>query len=205
MTQSIIGTFGLFLLLVLPGCGVTPSTNYYVLDSDTQAAPTHRSSVSVGVGPVTVANYLDRPQIALKQHNTLELDEFNLWGEPLTAGITRVLMVQLATQLDSGNLVQFPWRSDQIPDLRLKLAVLELNRDDDQALLKAGWSITTTAEGEQLQEGVEILRTPITDNSYAALVGGYSQLLELLAARIGGAIFSSSEYYLRRNAEKKID
>ncbi len=205
MMQSIIATFGLFLLLMLPGCGVTPSTNYYVLDSDTQEAPTHESLVSVGVGPVTVAEYLDRAQITLKQDNTLTVDEFNRWGEPLTAGITRVLMVELASQLDSGNLVQFPWRSDQIPDLRIKMAVLELNRDNDQASLKAGWSITTTRDGEKLQEGVEILRTPIPDNSYAALVAGYSQLLEQLAARIGSAIYSSSEYYLRRNAEKKID
>jgi uncharacterized lipoprotein YmbA len=203
MTKSIIVTLGLFLLL--PGCGVTPSTNYYVLDSNTQVAPTHESLVSVGVGPVTVANYLDRAQITLKQDNTLNVDEFNRWGEPLTAGITRVLMVELATQLDSGNLVQFPWRSDQTPDLRVKLAVLELNRDNHQASLKAGWTITTTQGGEKLQEGVEILRTPIPDDSYAALVAGYSQLLEQLAARIGSAIYSSSEYYLRRNAEKKID
>lgn len=192
-------------MLLLSGCGVTPSTQYYVLDSITQLAPTQQHSVSVGIGPVTVAEYLDRAQIALKQDNALQVDEFNRWGEPLTAGITRVLMEELANQLDSANLVQFPWRSDQIPDLRVRLAVLELNREKDQAILKAGWSITTTQDGEKLQQGTDILQTPLHDSSYATLVGGYSRLLEQLAAQLGSAISSSSEYYLRRNAEQEID
>lgn len=203
MNKTIIAT--LWLSLLLPGCGVTPGTRYYVLDSDDRVTATAQHAVSVGVGPVQIADYLDRPQITLKQDNTLQLNEFQRWGEPLTAGITRVLMEQLASQLDSNNLVQFPWRSDQIPDLRVKLMVLELNREQDQATLKAGWAISATRNGDKLQEGVEVLRTPVRDDSYAALVGGYSQLLEQLAGRIGTAIHSSSEYYLRQNVERKID
>ncbi len=203
MTKTIAAT--LWLVFLLTGCGVTPSTHHYVLDAGDPVTPTRRHALSAGVGPVQIADYLDRPQITLKQDNTLQLSEFQRWGEPLTAGITRVLMEQLAGQLDSNNLVQFPWRADQIPDLRVKLMVLELNRVQQQAMLKASWSISATNNGRKLQEGVEILRTPVSNDSYPELVGAYSQLLEQLAGRIADAIHSSSEYYLRLNAEQAID
>ena len=203
MTKTIAAT--LWLSLLLPGCGVTPSTQYYVLDGSDQAAPTRQHALSIGIGPIRVADYLDRPQITLKQDNTLQLSEFQRWGEPLTAGITRVLMEDLATRLDSKSLVQFPWRADQIPDLRVKLMVMELNREQGQAVLKADWVISETANGKKLQEGLEVLRVAVEDESYAALVGGYSELLEQLAGRIATAIHSSSEYYLRQHAEQPLD
>jgi uncharacterized lipoprotein YmbA len=83
--------------------------------------------------------------------------------------------------------------------------ILELNREKDQALLKASWTISATRNGDKLQESMEVLQTPVRDDSYAALVAGYSQLLEQLAGRIADAIHSSSEYYLRLNAEQPID
>jgi hypothetical protein len=158
----------------------------------------------VGVGPVAVAEYLDRAQITLKQNNALTIDEYHRWGEPLSTGITRVLLSELAVNLDSQNLVQFPWRADQVPDLRLKMHVLELNREGSNAVIKASWSIGEIDSGEQLQQGVEIVRTPLANQDYVELVAGYSHLLEELAKRISVHVHSASEYFVRSRVESPL-
>lgn len=169
------------LLSTLLGCGVTPHTQHYVLDSQTVAAAANSNPVSLGIGPVLVAEYLDRAQIALKNGSSLELDEFHRWGEPLSAGITRVMMEQLSTQLGNGKLVRFPWRADEIPDLRIKMLVLELNRHHNSALMKVAWSLTESRSGEELYRGMENYRQPLADQNYDTLVAAYSQLLHQLS------------------------
>src|SRR5437773_11975321 len=55
-------------LLVLSSCANTPPTRFYVLPSLTAAdtaslSSTVKPDLTVGVGPVTLPPYLDRPQI----------------------------------------------------------------------------------------------------------------------------------------------
>ena len=180
------------LLAILHGCSVTPQTNYYVLASSTQAAVLNTSAMSLGVGPVMVADYLDRVQITLVEDSVLDIDEFNRWGEPLNAGITRVLMEELAAQLGSGKLVRFPWRGDEIPELRIKVMVLELNRQNDVALMKVAWSLSATRSGDELHRGIEIYEQTLVDDSYISLVSAYNQLLYQLASHMSGTIRQSS-------------
>lgn len=178
---------------LLGGCGVSPHTNYYVLNSLTPLQDAQETSISLGVGPVMVAEYLDRVQITLRDGNAIQLDEFNRWGEPLTQGIKRVLMEELAAQLHTVNLVQFPWRADAIPELRVKMVVLELNRVGDRAYLKAGWSLTRTSSSEILRQGVESLEQPLAGNGYDALVDSYSQMLQQLASTLAEHIRQAND------------
>ena len=55
------------ILAMLAGCGTTPHTNYYVLSSQSSLADIGNNPVSLGVGPIQVADYLDRVQITLLQ------------------------------------------------------------------------------------------------------------------------------------------
>lgn len=176
------------LLTALHGCSVTPHTNYYVLASSTQAAAVNTNPLSLGVGPVLVADYLDRVQITLVKDSTLAVDEFNRWGEPLSAGITRVIMEELSAQLASGKLVRFPWRGDEIPELRIKMMVLELNRQNDLALMRMAWSLSATRSGDELYRGIDSFEQAVTDDSYNSLVAAYNEILHQLATHMTSAI-----------------
>lgn len=180
------------VLALLGGCGTTPHTNYYVLSSQSSLAEIGNNPISLGIGPVEVAQYLDRLQITFEKDGSLELDDFNRWGEPLYVGITRVVMEELAAQLDTVNLVQFPWRSDEIPDFRIKIVVLELNRKDRGAVLKAAWSLGDTRSGDLLHQTVEVLHEPLHGHGYSALVEGYSRLLQQLSTRMAAVIREKS-------------
>lgn len=180
------------LLAMLYGCSVTPHTNYYVLASSTEAAAVDANPVSLGVGPVLVADYLDRVQITLVNDSVLVLDDFNRWGEPLSAGITRVIMEELSAQLASGKLVRFPWRGDEIPDLRIKMMVLELNRQNKLARMRVAWSLSATRSGDELYRGIPIFEQALADDSYNSLVAAYNQILHQLATHMTSTIKQSS-------------
>ena len=180
------------LLGFLHGCSVTPHTNYYVLASSTQATAANTNPISLGIGPVLVADYLDRVQITLVKDSVLEVDEFNRWGEPLDAGITRVLMEELSAQLASGKLVRFPWRGDEIPELRIKVMVLELNRQNNVALMKVAWSLSALGSGDELHRGIEIYKQSVADDSHNSLVAAYNQILYQLASHMSSTIKQSN-------------
>ena len=98
----------------LGGClgGTSAPTKFYTLApvatplSGTMAMP----GLSLGIGPVTIPAYLDRPQIVTRQGpEELSLAEFDHWAEPLKVGVPRVLADNLAALLGTDRVSLFPW------------------------------------------------------------------------------------------------
>ena len=171
------------MTLLLAGCGSTPPSDYYVLTASNADEPVS-NRVSLGVGPVSLAPWLDRNTITLKQGNTLQLDEFSRWGEPLAEGITRVLVENLSYRLGSSGVIPFPWRADEIPSYRIKLQVLDLNRSEGQALLVVQWSLERPDTAGVVTRQLARLSVSVDDQSYASLAGAYSTLLAQLSERV---------------------
>src|SRR5262245_1734462 len=87
--------------LALSGCrAVTDATKFYALSSLPPApgdpAPTALSTAGIGVGPVLLPGYLDRPQVATRGgDDELEISMYHRWAEPLERGIAEVLAANL--------------------------------------------------------------------------------------------------------------
>ena len=72
-------------ILALTGCAGSESVRYYVL-SATPAGPVGAAvrDIPVGVGPVELPEYLDRPQIVTRtSQNELNVADFDRWAESL--------------------------------------------------------------------------------------------------------------------------
>ncbi len=89
------------LLITLGGCAGTPNSRFYLLEPLTGApgpegtVPLDRA-ISIGLGPVTLPEYLDRPQIVTRtDRNTVLLAEFDRWAEPLSGNVSRTLAENL--------------------------------------------------------------------------------------------------------------
>jgi uncharacterized protein len=76
-------------LIGMAGCASTQPSRFYVLTdlASVESPPqvtTAGQGPAVGVGPVTLPKYLDRPQIATRAgRHELAYDEFERWAEPL--------------------------------------------------------------------------------------------------------------------------
>ena len=82
--------------ILLPGCGSTRPTEFYLL-TPLPAAVEAEKDLTIGVGPLTLVDYLDRPQIVTREKaNKVLLNEFHQWAEPLKDNLLRILAMNLS-------------------------------------------------------------------------------------------------------------
>lgn len=99
----------------------------------------------IGVLPVRVPDYLDRPQIVTRTgENTLDLNEFHRWAEPLRVNITAILVQNLSHLLQTDGIVNTS-RNFGHP-LRFQVGV-DVQRFDGEpggkVILSGRWSIVS--------------------------------------------------------------
>jgi uncharacterized lipoprotein YmbA len=136
-----------FSLAALGGCARSVPINYYILHSMPGPAPLTRTapaqSMVVGVGPVTIPPFLDRPQIVTKPTpDTLDFAEFDRWAEPLDKNLARVVADDLSKRLPNAQTCVFPWRRSIPVKYQVTLDILHLEKiEGDKILLEANWKI----------------------------------------------------------------
>ncbi len=161
--------------------------------------------LTIGLGPITLPAYLDRPQIVTRVGaNELRFSEADRWAQPLDANFARVLAQDLA--MGAPRIYQYPWYSTSRVDYQVEVDVqrFELLASDDAELI-ARWTIldehrnplystktalTNRAESTQASDGAAALSTALANLSdqIAAAVGRLSeqQLPSPLCGRLRG-------------------
>lgn len=114
------------------GGRASPGTQHHVLSPviEVPSAGTANAETLrvVGVGPVSLPAYLDRPQMVMRPTpDRIEISEFDQWGEPLRDGVTRVVAVNLARLLPESLVVTFPWRSTEKIRYQVILEVVQMD------------------------------------------------------------------------------
>lgn len=99
--------------------------------------------VTVGVGPVVLPAYLQRPQIATRVGpNQVAYAEYTRWAQPLETGMSRVLVQDLALLLDPAQVAAFPWLGSPAPTYSVEVEVRQFEQGTDGTVkLAARWSI----------------------------------------------------------------
>jgi uncharacterized lipoprotein YmbA len=139
----------LALSLLLTGCGSSPPNNYYVLSA--QEFPiANGDTPAIGVGPIEVPEYLIRQNLVYNHdENTLHIFSVDLWGEPLVDGIQRVMALNLSGLLHTQNMRFFPWNPQRAPDYGVKVNLLQLDANENEAMIKAEWLVYRPAHQNQ--------------------------------------------------------
>jgi uncharacterized lipoprotein YmbA len=178
------------------GCATSQPSRFYLLSPlpEVKSAPAETAGtppgVVLGVGPIRLPQYLDRPEIVTRQSdNTLKLGEFDRWAEPLTDNFSRVMAENLSALLDTDRVALYPWPRSAAVDYQVTLDVLQLDaQPSGEVVLRAFWSILR-GEGEQL-----LLTTqsnfvePARNGSYEDLVAAQSRVIGQLSQKIAGTL-----------------
>ena len=192
-----LATAGLLTLaLLLTACATpSPPSRFYRLTPEAPVTE-RRSDLVVGIGPVLLAGYLDRPQLVTPLgDNQLRVDEFERWAGGLENNLATVMAENLSRLLGSDAVVTQPWASRLPIDYQVALEIRRLEPNaDGQVHLVAQWRLFR-GDGEAL---VGIHRStftePMSGTGYAARAAAESRVLVPLARAIADAI---------RAAEKK--
>lgn len=173
--------------LLIVGCS-QPSKHYYVLTAE--GAPPSGGGIGIGVGPVAIAEYLDRPNLVVKESpNSLGVSEDNRWAGDLTQGISRVMAANLGRQLHSGNVRVYPWQNDNDVRYQVTLDIRQLHSGEDgYAVIEAGWRVYALPEKQLKISKTFVDREPLQTSGYDAMVAAESRLLARLSQSIAREI-----------------
>ena len=180
----------LLLALLLAACATpSPPSRFYRLTAEAPATE-RRSGLVIGVGPVLLAGYLDRPQMVTPvDGNRLRIDEFERWAGGLERNLAMVMAENLSRLLGTDAVVIQPWSSRLPLDYQVALEIRRLERGTDgQVRLLAQWRLFR-GDGDRL---VGIHRSefsaPLAGTGYDAQAVAESRLLVPLAREIAAAI-----------------
>ena len=180
-------------LFALVGCGATtPPPTFYQLEEPASIMLSGlERGIAVGVGPVNMPAYLDRPQIVTRAAaHRLELSEFNVWAEPLMESIPRVIIVNLSNMLQSTRVFLLPRRDTAIPlSYRVTLAIARFDgKLGGDVQLVARW-IMYKGEGEYpLMTKISIIAEASGGSGYENLITAQNRALKKLSQEIADAI-----------------
>src|SRR5882757_4935 len=92
--------------LLLSGCAESKPARFYVLTPLMAAKEaTAAKGPALGVGPVVIPQYLDRPEIVTRSSdNRLDLANFDQWGGRFGDNITRALAENLSGLLKTDRV-----------------------------------------------------------------------------------------------------
>lgn len=194
-TQWLTALPAALLSLLLTACGSSPANNYYVLSAH-QFPPPSGALPSLGVGPITVPEYLHRDNVAYRHtDNSVQIAGVDLWAEPLEDGMQRVLLLNLAGLLNTQDVSSYPWQVQRAPAYAVKVNVLQLESDARQALLTAEWQVYRPQGSTSVARRISQLQVPLTPDVAAPeqLAAAYSALLFQLSEAIAAAIRTDTE------------
>ncbi len=191
MMRTLILTIITTSLLV--GCQHSPRKQFYLLSATNSNAQPTAITHSVGLGPIVVADYLQRSQLQVnRSENSLQLTENAYWGEPLQKGITRVLAINLMNQDPSRAIEMFPWRHDSAPTFSIRLHIHELHVINGKAVINASWKLidSTTRQTVAQQHYID---SQDCNGSPESIAEAYSALVAMLAGTMSSALETAEQ------------
>ena len=186
-----LGWAFLFVAFLLAGCGSTPMTKFYKLSSLPSGQQENLGAllgenIAIGVGPVELPEYLDRPQIVTrKSQNQLEISEFHRWAASLQRGFARVLAKNISTLLPTDQVAVYPWEGTFTPTYQVKLNFEQFDGQvGKQVSLRVIWSLVGQEGAKVLVVRKTLIEEPVLTNDYDGLVGAQSNALATLSREI---------------------
>ncbi len=175
----------LLLLPFLALASCSTERSYYVL-SPTGQAPSS-GGVGIGVGPVTMADYLiERPYLVFQSSpNKMEISNNHVWGGELRNDFTRVLASNLGRRKNTGNTRTYPWEREKELKYQVTVDVRQFHgTPNGEAVLEASWRAYELPGSRLIASKTNSLREPLTQDGFEELAAAQSRLIDKLAAVI---------------------
>lgn len=198
MIRSSIGVLILcaFLSGSISACSLLQAqpdqTQYFLLTPQAPSNPVEPDPVEllVGVGPITVPEYLDRTNIVRRfAPNRVAISEFEWWAEPLDTSLLRVIGDNLATRLGTPSVLRYPWPLLMKPVYSVAISFSRFDiLSPERVHLSARWVVRGGQPRRALLTRESSIEKSPAGPTTADAVAALSQSLDDLSAEIASAI-----------------
>ncbi len=175
--------------------GSSPNVSLYTMNPISDSAVTGvADGLAIGVGPIRVPRYLDRPEWVMRPGGStsqLEVDDFRRWAGGFSSNVLSVLGENLGAKLGTQQVVVYPTQSAFALDYRVSVNFHAFEGvGGEVVVLRANWLIRAGGGGAGPWSGHFAIRTPIAGRGADALVAAHNEALDLLAEAIALRIAS---------------
>lgn len=181
------------ILVFLVGCFRSPNSTFYALTSQRTAGAEALSptGISVAVTSVGFPQYLDDPRILVRSNGTvIDRLEYDRWAEDLDRNFTRVLVDDIAHNVQSSNVFSASTYDLRPATYQLQCEVMQFDVSDrGDAVLKVRWALATSSEALrsapfEVMEFTLIAEKNSPDSNVAALSELVGKFAEAVSAKI---------------------
>ena len=185
--------FGLLLAACSAIFEPRPDTSrFFTLSAVAESPASPSGVVAVGLGPVRVPAYLDRPELATRVATSeVTFSPTDRWAEPLSASLRRVLAQNMSTLLGTEDIYAFPWAAGTQLDWAVTADVIRFERTPaGEVEVVARWVVREGAGG-RIRLSRETRHTENADgSSTASVVDAWNKAVAALSADIASGITS---------------
>jgi len=180
----------------LPNSPISPTPRFYMLSAIDKNQVSKKINIApgviIGVGPVKLPEYLDRPQMVTKnKEGVLKFDEFDRWGESLDPGLARLIREDLAVLLPSAKFTLYPWSSSMAVKYQVLLEIVQLDSELDKDMyLVVQWTVIDAQGPKTLMIKRSEFRQPINPQNYSGMAKALSAACSSLSVQIAEALAS---------------
>jgi uncharacterized lipoprotein YmbA len=180
----------------LVGCGTSPEPRFYTLSTGDNSPQTTdketKSQYTVEVGPVTMPEMVDRPELVIRVGtNQVALVEQHRWAEPLRTEVARAVAENLGKLLNGSQVISSLYSVKPQTDYRVLIDIQRFDSTLGQTvMIDAFWTIRSST-GSELKTGRSVVQEFTRGKDYDALVAAHVRALHTISADIANAIRSS--------------
>lgn len=187
----------LIFTLAAGGCvsiPVSPGPRFYTLRTQDESEVPQKFNIAqdiiIGVGPVRIPEYLNRPQIVTQDaKKMLTFAQFDRWGESLDIALTRLIGADLSVALPQANLNIYPWNLAIPVKYQVFADVIQLESELQKDLFfVVQWSLIDAQNNKMLFMKRSEFRKPVIPQNYSGLVETLSSACASLSSEIAEKI-----------------
>ncbi len=193
ISSKVLSVIVLLSTAFLSGCADHPVTRLHILtpiqNEKDQVKTTSVIMKNIGIREIKLPAYLDRPQIVSRVgENELVLSASHQWGEPLSQSVARVLAEQIDAELADAHVRSHPWSSKQNITVQVEVRINQFEIVDRHAcVLDVSWLIWSQ-DGNIAMTHKALIKVPVNNQQYSALVSAHSQALFQLSKQIASSL-----------------
>lgn len=187
MRRLIPSAAAICLTLFCAACSRSPQVSFYTLEPGArlEAPVADRQAPSLAVGPVTLPEMVERPQLVVRvAANRVDILETHRWAEPLKSELPRLIAQNLRQMLGWSRAASYQQYAGSAADYRVLVDFVRFESvPGDAVTIEAAWTVRRGAGGAP-GTGRSLLREKIAGPGYDELVAAYSRAIAGLSGEL---------------------
>ncbi|MCX5712782.1 MAG: PqiC family protein [Candidatus Omnitrophica bacterium] len=155
----------------------------------------YQSKGIIGIGPVRIPEYLNRPQMVTRGKDALlTFAQFDRWAEPLDSTILRLLDQDVAAMLTGSETVKFSWGILVPVKYQVTVDVIQIESDlNNNMKMIARWSIFDLEPKELIFTKSSEISVPVEPHDYFGMSNALGAIVANLSSEVAQELSSISK------------